>query len=45
MSNYTTKADFKKIKDFDTSEFIIKYDLNNLKSDAGKLDFDKLKKM
>ena len=41
MSNYATKADFKKV--VDTSSFAKKIDLANLKSNVDKLDIDKLK--
>ena len=41
LSNYATKADFKKV--VDTSSFAKKIDLANLKSNVDKLDIDKLK--
>ena len=40
---YATKADLKNTTDVDTSDFALKTDLANLKSDVDKLDFDKLK--
>ena len=43
MSNYATKADFKNVTGVDTSDFAIKTDLANLKSDVDKLDINKLK--
>ena len=43
LSNYATKADLKSATEVDTSSFAKKTDLANLKSDADKLDFDKLK--
>ena len=43
MCNYTTKADLKNATSIDTSDFAKKTDLANLKSDADKLDIDKLK--
>ena len=44
MSNYATKTDFKKATRNDTSSFIKKVDLTNLKSNVHQWDFDKLKK-
>ena len=41
LSNYATKADFKKV--VNTSSFAKKIDLANLKSNVDKLDIDKLK--
>ena len=43
LSNYATKADFKKATEVDTSDFAKKTDLANLKCDVDKLDIDKLK--
>ena len=43
LSNYVTKADLKNLTDVNTSDFAKKTDLDNLKSDLDKLDFDKLK--
>ena len=43
MCSYTTKADLKNATSIDTSDFAKKTDLANLKSDADKLDIDKLK--
>ena len=43
LSNYRTTADLKNATDVDTSDFDKKIDLVNLKSDADKLEFDKLK--
>ena len=43
LSNYATKADLKNVTGVDTSDFSRKTDLTNLKSDADKLDIDKLK--
>ena len=43
LSNYATKADFKKATGVDTSKFAKKADLANLKSDLDKLDIDQLK--
>ena len=40
---YATKADLKNTADVDTSDFALKTDLANLKSDVDKLDIDKLK--
>ena len=37
------KTDFKKATGADTSKFDKKFDLANLKSDADRLDIDKLK--
>ena len=43
LSNYATKAGFKKAKGLDTSKFAKKFDLASLKSNVDKLDIDKLK--
>ena len=43
LSNYATKADIKNITHIDTSEFALKTNLANLKSEVNKLDIDKLK--
>ena len=43
LSNYATKSDLKNATGVDTSKFAKKVDLANLKSDANKLDIDKLK--
>ena len=43
LSNYATKADLKNVTDVDTSDFVKKVDLANLKSNVNKLDIDKLK--
>ena len=43
LSNYATKADLKNGGGVDTSDFAMKTDLANLKSDVDKLDIDKLK--
>ena len=44
LSNYATKADLKSATGVDTSKFAKKkVDLAGLKSNADKLDFDKLK--
>ena len=41
--NYSTKTDLKNATSVDTSKFIKTVDLANLKSNADKLDIDKLK--
>ena len=43
LSNYARKADIKNISHVDTSSFALKINLANLKSEADKLDIDKLK--
>ena len=43
LSNYTTKADFANITHVDTSNFALKTNLSNLKTEEDKLDIDKLK--
>ena len=42
MSNYATKADIKNITHVDTSSFVLKTNLANLKTEVVKLDIDKL---
>ena len=42
LSNYARKADIN-ISHFDTSSFALKINVANLKSEADKLDIDKLK--
>ena len=42
LSNYATKADIKNISHVDTSSFALKTNLANLKTEADKLDIDKL---
>ena len=43
LSNYTTKTEFKIATCFDTSKFAKKVDSAKLKSNADKLEIDKLK--
>ena len=43
LSNYATKSDLKKATGVDISSFAKKNNLAHLKSDADKLDIDKLK--
>ena len=43
LSKYATKTDLENVTGVDTSSFAKKTDLVNLKSDADKLDIDKLK--
>ena len=43
MSNYAVKADLKNATGVGTSDFTKKTDVANFKSDADKLDIDKLK--
>ena len=43
LSNYATKADIKNISNVDTSSFVLKTNLANLKTEVDKLDIDKLK--
>ena len=45
LSNYATKADFKKIAHVDTSGFPLKTNLTSLKTEVDKLDIDKLKSL
>ena len=42
LSNYATKADIKNISHVDTSNFSLKTNLANLKTEVVKLDIDKL---
>ena len=42
LSNYATKADIKNISHVDTSNFALKTNLGNLKTEVDKLDIDKL---
>ena len=42
LSNYATKADIKNITHVDTSNFSLKTNLANLKTEVHKLDIDKL---
>ena len=42
LSNYATKADIKNISHVDTSSFALKTNLASLKTEADKLDIDKL---
>ena len=41
-SNYATKADIKNIAHVDTSNFVLKTNLANLKTEVDKLDINKL---
>ena len=43
LSNYETKSDLKPATGVDTSKFAKKIDLANLRSNAEKIDIDKLK--
>ena len=43
LSNYATKADIKNISHVDTSSFVLKTNLANLKTEVNKLNIDKLK--
>ena len=43
LSNYATKSDLKNATGVDTSKLASKSNLANLKTEAGKLDIDKLK--
>ena len=45
LSNYVTKDDIKNITHVDTSNFAIKTNLTNLKTEVDKLDIDKLKSL
>ena len=45
LSNYATKADIKNITHVDTSNFALKTNLSNLKTEVDKLDIDKLKSL
>ena len=42
LSNYATKIDLKNLTHVDTSRFALKANLASLKTEVGKLDFDKL---
>ena len=42
LPNYATKADIKNISHVDTSNFALKTNLANLKTEVDKLDIDKL---
>ena len=42
LSNYATKTDIKNILHIDTSGFVLKSNLSSLKTEADKLDIDKL---
>ena len=42
LSNYATKTDIKNISHVDTSSFLLKANLANLKTEVDKLDIDKL---
>ena len=42
MSSYATKTDLKNVTHIDTSSFALKTDLASLKTEANKLDIDKL---
>ena len=42
LSNYATKTDIKNTSHVDTSSFALKINLANLKTEADKLDIDKL---
>ena len=43
LFNYATKTDIKSISHVDTSSFALKTNLPSLKTEADKLDIDKLK--
>ena len=43
LSNYATKTDIKNISNVDTSTFVLKSNLASLKTEADKLNIDKLK--
>ena len=43
LSNYATKVDIKNITHVDTSNFALKTNLANLKTEVDKIDTDKLK--
>ena len=45
LSNYATKSDIKNITHADTSNFALKTNLSNLKTEVDKLDIDKLKSL
>ena len=42
LSNYATKTDLKNVAGLDTSKFVKKFDLANLKSNVNKLEIDDL---
>ena len=42
LSNYATKTDIKNISHVDTSSFVLKENLADLKTEVDKLDMDKL---
>ena len=42
LSNYATKTNVKNISHVDTSSFVLKTNLANLKTEVDKLDIDKL---
>ena len=42
LSNYATKTDVKNISHLDTSSFVLRTNLANLKTEVDKLDIDKL---
>ena len=42
LSNYATKTDLKNVTQVNTSRFALKTNLTNLKTEADKLDIDKL---
>ena len=42
LSNYATKTDFKNVTHVGTSNFTLKANLANLKTEIDKLDIDKL---
>ena len=42
LSDYETKTDIKNITHVDTSNFLLKTNLANLKTEVAKLDIDKL---
>ena len=42
MSNYATKTDLKNVTHVDTSSFVLKTNLANLKTEVDKLNIDKL---
>ena len=45
LSNYATKADIKNVTHVDTSSFALKTNVANIKTEADKLDIDKLKSL
>ena len=42
LSNYTTKTDLKNVTHFDNSSFVLKTNLDSLKTEVDKFDIDKL---